>query len=190
MNLPAILNNANWIDFIYAVLFLGMVYKGARTGVGGQIVSVAGWIFLLFSTIRYYEWVSEALFGFLLQSWAKPLSFFVIGALIFAATKLLERIFSVMVGAELSALERAGGAIVAALRSFIFFGLIGIFLLLIPMGQIRSSVIEGSKTSMFFVNMDASVYNAIARFMGVEGVQKNKDDVVAAILSVTEPAKK
>ena len=183
--LPDIITDVNWIDIIYVILFLGIVYKGTRTGVGGQLLSLAGWIVLIFVSIRYYALVSEALFGFLLQSWAKPLSFLIMGVLVFVLIKFLERVFSVVTGSELSSFERIGGALVAAVRAFVFFGAIAIFMLLIPLEIARDSVIYGSKTSMFFVGFDAGIYSMISEVTGADGHKKSRDDVINEILSVT-----
>lgn len=183
--LPDIITEVNWIDIIYVILFLGIVYKGTRTGVGGQLLSLAGWVVLIFVSMRYYSLVSEALFGFLLQSWAKPLSFLIIGVLVFVLIKFLERVFSVVTGSELSSFERIGGALVASVRAFVFFGAIGIFLLLVPVEIVRDSVISGSKTGMFFVGFDAGIYSMINEVTGVGETRRSKDDVIDEILSVT-----
>jgi uncharacterized membrane protein required for colicin V production len=68
--LPDILNQINWIDIFFLILLLGMVYKGLKTGVGGQVIALIGWFVLVFMSLKYYSVVSEALFGFLLQKWA------------------------------------------------------------------------------------------------------------------------
>lgn len=183
--MPDIITEVNWIDIIYVILFLGIVYKGTRTGVGGQLLSLAGWVVLIFVSMRYYSLVSEALFGFLLQSWAKPLSFLIIGVLVFVLIKFLERVFSVVTGSELSSFERIGGALVASVRAFVFFGAIGIFLLLVPVEIVRDSVISGSKTGMFFVGFDAGIYSMINEVTGVGETRRSKDDVIDEILSVT-----
>ena len=187
--MPEILNSINWIDIIFVILFLGMVYKGTRTGVGGQILSLIGWIVLIFVSIRYYTFVSEAFFGFLLQQWAKPLSFFAIGVSVFVLIKFVERIFSVVSGSELAALEKLGGAVVAAIRAFVFFGAIGIFILLIPLDYARYSAMDASRSCMFFVGFDASIYSMITDIIGIDDQKKTKDDVISEILSVTEPEK-
>ena len=152
----------NWIDIIFIILLLGMIYKGTRTGVGGQIVSLIGWFCLTFVSIGYYSFMSEALFGFLLQKWAKPLSFFVIAVLIFVVMKFIERIFNILHGEELAAIERVGGAIIAGLRACMLFGVLGILFLLIPVEYMNTAASEGSKTCMFFVRMDVRIYTLIA----------------------------
>ena len=78
-----LIKDINWLDILFVILLLGMIYKGARTGVGGQLLSLAGWCLLLFTSITYYNIVSTAIFGFLLQKWAKPITFFAIALIIF-----------------------------------------------------------------------------------------------------------
>jgi hypothetical protein len=185
--LPEILNNLNWLDIIFVILFLGMVYKGTRTGVGGQILSLIGWVVLIFISLKYYVFVSEAFFGFLLQRWAKPISFLVIGLLVFVIVKFVERIFSVVSGSDLSALEKLGGAIVAAIKAFVFFGAIGILILLIPLDYARYSAMDASRSCMFFVGFDAGIYSMITEMIGIDHQKQSKDQVVENILSVTEP---
>lgn len=178
--MPDIINNINWLDIIYAFLLFGMLYKGMRTGVGAQILSLVGWFALLFVSIRYYTVLSEAIFGFLLQTWAKPISFFIIISVFFILIKLLERIFSVITSDEMSALERIGGVFLSAVKAVILFGVISIQLMLMPVDFFRDSVINRSRSAMYFVTFDATIYNWIdsnikesENTMGVEDLVKS-----------------
>ncbi|MDP8298345.1 MAG: CvpA family protein [Candidatus Tantalella remota] len=179
--MPDILNQINWIDIVFLILLLGMVYKGLKTGVGGQVIALIGWFVLVFISLKYYSVISEALFGFLLQKWAKPLSFFVIAAGIFMAIKLLERVFNIMSGEDLAPIEKIMGAVVAVLRASIFCGVIGILLLLVPVDRVHTAAKEGSKTCMFFVKMDAQIYTLLANVAGNKE-KTDKEEVLANIL--------
>ena len=186
-DLPAILKEFNWLDIVYVILLLGMVYKGSRTGVGSQVLSLIGWFVLLFVSVGYYSFLSEAIFGFMLQKWAKPISFAAIAAFVFVIVKFLERIFHVMAGEELSTIEKVGGALVGGARACIFCGLIGILLLLVPVQYARDSVSVASKTGMFFVDVDARIYSWIAGAFGT--AEKNKDDLLNEFLMSDEEKK-
>jgi uncharacterized membrane protein required for colicin V production len=160
-----------------------MVYKGLRTGVGCQILSLIGWFVLIFFSIGYYNYFSKAIFGFLLQKWSQPVSFFVISAVIFVVIKLLERVFNVMNSEESAPIERIGGAILASFRGCMLFGAIGMLLILTPMDQVRASAMEGSKTCMLFVNLDAQLYSwmtKVAKISGVKGREEVVDDLVTS----------
>ena len=170
--MPELLKQINWVDVVYALLFLGMVYRGTRTGVGAQLLSLAGWVAILYVSVRFYSLVSEAIFGSMLQDWAKPLSFFAIAALSFVVLKFIERILSVVLGSELSVLEKVGGAVVAALRASILFGMIGFLLLLVPVDYLWYSAAKASQTCMKFVNFDEVAYKAIDGFL-VTGDEKS-----------------
>ena len=117
--MSAALTDINWLDILFVILLLGMVYKGLRTGVGSQLLSLAGWFVLLFVSIGYYKVLSEAIFGSVLQKWAKPVSFFVISAGIFTVVKILERAFNVITSEEHAAIERVGGALVEIGRAHV-----------------------------------------------------------------------
>ena len=170
--MPELLKQINWVDVVYALLFLGMVYRGTRTGVGAQLLSLAGWVAILYVSVRFYSLFSEAIFGSMLQGWAKPLSFFAIAALSFVVLKFIERILSVVLGSELSVLEKVGGAVVAALRASILFGMIGFLLLLVPVDYLWYSAAKASQTCMKFVNFDEVVYKAIDGLL-VTGEEKS-----------------
>jgi len=182
--LPDILNNINWIDLAFIILLLGIVYKGLRSGVGGQMLSLAGWIVLVFVSIGFYDYISEAFFGFLLQKWAKPLSFFALSVGVLMVLKVLERIFIVMSSDEMAPIERLGGALVAAARACMFFGLIGILLLLVPVQAVRDQATKGSRSCMFFVELDARIYSAITEVTGYPA-KVSWTEVRDKILSVT-----
>ncbi|MFH1552533.1 MAG: CvpA family protein [Candidatus Omnitrophota bacterium] len=183
--MPEILQDINWLDIFFVILLLGMIYKGSTTGVGGQTISLIGWFVLIFAAIGYYSFLSEALFGFLLQDWARPASFFLISAIMFVVIKVLERVFNVIRGEELASIERIGGALVGAFRACIFFGIIGILLLLIPVEDVRLYVAEKSKTCMIFVQMDAQIYSWMTEFIG-ESEKKEKDEVIEEIMNPPE----
>ena len=183
--MPDILNQINWIDIIFIILLLGMVYKGLKTGVGGQVIALIGWFVLVFLSIKYYSVASEALFGFLLQKWAKPLSFFVISAVIFTAIKLLERVFNIISGEDLAPIEKIMGAVVAVVRAAIFCGVIGILLLLIPIERIHTDAVQGSKSCMFFVKIDTQIYSLLANVSGNKE-KTDKEEVLENILENAE----
>ena len=183
--MPDILHNINWLDIIFVILLLGMVYKGTRTGVGGQVLSVAGYLILLFISIGYYKITSEAIFGFLLQAWAKPISFLGISMVILVMTKFLERIFSVISGEELAGIEKIGGALVSVFRAAILCGAIGIFLLLTPIDYLQTAALTGSKTCMFFVKTDIDIYTWLAKVTGLNKEAKS-DDILEQILASKE----
>ncbi|MEA3488963.1 MAG: CvpA family protein [Candidatus Omnitrophota bacterium] len=180
--MPEILKSFNWLDILFVILLLGMIYKGSRTGVGGQILSLVGWFVLLFISIGYYRLLSEAIFGFLLQKWAKPVSFFLISVIIFTVIKFLERVFNVISDGELAIIERIGGALVASLRACLLFGVIGILLLLIPIDYARITVTEKSRTGMFFVDIDAQIYSWISDVTGVPA-KRTKDELLNEFLA-------
>ena len=186
--MPETLNNFNWIDVVFVILLLGMLYKGAKVGVGGQVLSLAGGLFLVFAAVGYYAFLSEAIFGFMLQKWAKPLSFFIIGALIFIMTKLLERVFSIIAGEEVAVIERIGGVIVAGIRAVVLFGLLGMLFLLVPIDSVNAAASEGSETCMFFVNADAQIYSWMSGIAGGSG-KKTKDEIVREFLISTRKTK-
>jgi len=159
--LPEILNEINWLDVLFVILLLGIVYKGLRTGVGGQILSLVGGVVLLYFAIGYYCFISEAIFGFLFQKWTKSISFLIISGGMFILIKVLERLLSVIGNGDFAVLERVGGAILATFRAFVYFGIMGMFLLLIPIDSVKTSVIDKSKTCEFFIKFDIDLYNGI-----------------------------
>lgn len=182
--LPPLLQGINWIDIIFVILLLGMVYKGSSTGVGGQVPSLIGFLALIFFSTRYYNYLSQAIFGFLLQRWAKPLSFFSISIIIFMIVKIAERILHVISGEELSPIEKIGGIIIASIRASLLYGIIGMLLLLVPVDSLRTSVSEGSNTCMFFVKLDAGLYTWMSGF--VDSKEKNRKKVIEEFLEATK----
>ena len=185
--MPEILNEINWLDVLFVILLLGIVYKGLRIGVGGQILSLVGGVVLLYFAIGYYCFISEAIFGFLFQKWTKSISFFIISAGIFIFIKVLERLLSVVGNGDYALLERVGGAILAVFRAFVYFGIMGMCLLLIPIDSMKTTVIDNSKTCKFFINFDLNIYNRIndlinsgskkkkIKPIGIEQFVKSKD---------------
>lgn len=186
--LPDIINDINWLDITFIVLLCGMLFKGLRTGVGGQIISLIGLFVLVFVSIHYYGFISEGLFGFMLQKWAKPVTFFFITIATFTVVRILERIFSIAAGDDMAFVERIGGMVVACLRAVLFFGVISIQLMIIPLDYTREAVTEDSKSAMFFVNADAEVYSQMAKYLGISD-DISREELIDSLLnsSTDEP---
>ena len=174
--MPEILSNINWIDILFIILLAGMSYKGTKTGVGGQIISFVGYFFVLFLALRFYERLADAVFGFLLHSWAEPIAFFVIAFGVFVVIKFCERTIGV-IGEGLGAVEKTGGVFVAVLRACLLFGIIGIFILLMPLKYMHASATVKSKTCMFFVNMDVGIYSWVQERVGLARKDKREEIV-------------
>ena len=187
-HLPELINSINWIDVVFVILFIGIVYKGSRTGVGGQIVPLIGIGAIIFCSIRYYKLLSTAVFGFMLQNWALPISFFGIAIIIFILVKILERVFGAMSDTDLSFIEKMGGAIFAAVRGVLLWGMIGLLLLLVPVNFVQKSVYDGSSLSMFCINIDARVYNLISEAVDRSNVRK-KGEIFDEFLTITKKEK-
>lgn len=173
--MPDLLKQLNWVDAVFLLLYVGMVYRGARTGVGAQLLSLAGWVAILYLSGRYFSFLSEAIFGFMLQDWAKPLSFLSVAAAGFLVLKFTERVFSVVLGSELSVIEKVGGTIVATLKSFVFFGMIGFFLILTPVDYLWYSAAKASRTCSSLMKFDTVVYRAI------DGLFVSGDDKISYV---------
>ncbi len=182
-NLPDLFTQINWVDVLFVALFLGMVYRGTKTGVGAQLLSLIGWLVMMFLSVRYYAFVSEAIFGFVFQKWARPLSFLAIAGIVFVCVKLLERVFGVVSGDELSMLEKLGGAFVASVRSFILFGLVGFFLMLLPFEYARHSAEVASKTGVYFMKFDAALYRAVNDLVFTSGGREQGEEALNGIFS-------
>jgi len=175
-NLPELLKQINWVDALFIVIFLGTVLRGAKTGVGSQLLALAGWVAIMYVSVRYHPLVSEAIFGFMLQGWAKPLSFFAVAAAGFVVQKLVERIFSAVLASELSIFEKLGGAVVAGVKAVVLCGMIVFFLLLVPVDYMVESVMEGSKSSLRLLEVDAVLYRAIdGLLLPEEGKESDRD---------------
>ncbi|MDP8258991.1 MAG: CvpA family protein [Candidatus Aadella gelida] len=177
-----IFQDINWIDILFVILLMGISYKGSRIGVGGQLISLTCWLVLVFTSVGYYGALSEAIFGFLLQKWAKPISFFSITVVLYIFIKLLEKMFNIAGGEEISPFERICGAFVAALKGFMLLGVVSILIILSPLPGLREDVVLGSRTAIFFVEIDAEIYSRAAKLFGI-AKEDRKDDVMSEILS-------
>jgi len=143
-----------------------MIYKGMRTGVSGQIISLIGYFVLIYVTVGFYIFFSEAIFGFIFQNWARPLSFLILLVSIFFIIKILERLLTPFAAEELSKIEKIGGAIFSGVRACLLYGLIGMFLVMLPVQSIRLAAGKDSKTCMTFIGMDASIYSMLSSIIG------------------------
>lgn len=173
-----ILRNINWLDIVFIILLSGMVYKGSKIGVSGQLVSLIGLLTILYTSLTFYSVLSGSVFGFLLSKWAKPISFFVISAALSMIVKILRRVIRLTGDDELSAIESFGGIVVASFRAVIFFGLISTQLILTPIGFLNTSVSDGSKSAMFFIKRNVDIY-CLMKFRSNEGL---KDKVIKGLL--------
>lgn len=171
------ISGINWLDILFLTILLGMIYKGSHTGVGSQLLSLGWWFVLIFFSIGYYSVLASRIFGFMVQNWARAICFFIIVAVMFLIIRFLESIFNIAVTENLAPIERMGGAFIAFLRAFLLFGMIGIQLLLLPFDFLRDSVVEGSETGMFFVEVDSGIYSWITDRLAFVEDKKNEEVV-------------
>ncbi len=174
------MSGVNWLDVIFLTILLGMIYKGSRAGVGSQLLSLVWAFVLVFFSIGFYSGLASSMFGFILQSWARAISFFIIASILFVAIKFLEMIFGIEYVENISPLERIGGAVVAAMRTVLLFGLVCILFLLLPIPFLQNAVAKGSKTGMVFVRTNAHVYSRLSDHLKFVK-QKDPDEVVNEI---------
>ena len=160
--LPAIINELNWVDVFFIILLLGMVYKGARTGVAGQMVPLAGTFALVYLPVRFYREFSEAMFGTMLQEWAKPVSFFIICILVMFVTRIIDRLFSLIASDDMALIERIAGMLIAGFRSVAYFGVICYLLLMLPSAAVNRAVDESSGVARKSLRMDSKIFLLLA----------------------------
>jgi len=171
----------NWLDVVYFTILLGMIYKGSHAGVGSQILSLL-WVFvLIFFSLGYYSVLASSVFGFVVQNWARPTSFCIIAGISFISIKFLQMIFNVSCQEQLPPIERIGGAVIAVLRTFLLFGIIGIQFLLLPIPPLQNAVAKSSGTAMTFVRMDAAIYGWLSKHVQIVKKQ-DAEEVVKEIL--------
>jgi len=169
------ISELNWLDIIFLILLLGMIYKGVRSGVAGQIIPLLGTFALLFLSIRYYKSSSEAVFGSMLQDWSKPVSFFVIGSLVLFIAKIIEKLFTFKPSEDMAVIERLGGIILAVLRTVIICGAVSLGLLLIPINGVNTAVTQDSKLAPYLANIDMNIYCAITGVINNNETNENPD---------------
>ncbi len=140
-----------------------MIYRGLIAGVGSQMIAFMGWFLLVFASIEWYDKISNVVFSFLLQSWSKPAGFVGLIVLVVGLIKFLEKMFNITVEDDIAALERFFGAAISAGRAGMLYGSISLLILLFPINGTYPMIVEKSKTAMFFVKMDVSIYCWIKR---------------------------
>lgn len=180
--MPDIIRELNWVDFLFVILLLGILYEGLRWGASGQLLSLIGWVCMLFASVTYYVPFSEVILGNKLQKWSLPIAFFLLAGGVFGLVMVLENSLKLKKDVELSFSQRLGGAFVAAVKSVIILGVVAFFLLLTPVDSIKKAVREQSKTAMFFVETDAEVYSWMTGQFNLTS-KKAKDEVVNEFLS-------
>lgn len=171
--LSSYLNSISWSDVVFATIVLVTVFNGFRAGVGVQILSLALWIAAAYAAIGYYPFIASKISGFGMDEWTKAISFFVICAASVLILRMVSLIFKTENAPSLAPIERLGGVVIASLRACILVGIIGIQLLLVPIDTVRSVVREESKTGMFFVRFDTSIYYWINERLGLAGQNVN-----------------
>jgi len=157
-----------------------MLYKGSKTGVVYQFVSLLGWIGILFVSLENYSRVCNGgIIVLFLNNWAKPLSFFSISLGCIFLFKILEKFLKIFVDDKenISKLEKLVAMFLSFLKACVFFGMVSILCLLMPVRSVNNSVISTSKFAMFFVNFDVQIYSWITFFTNKKGA-KDKDDVI------------
>jgi len=162
-NYSQIIASISWLDVLFVLIFVGMIYRGLRSGIGSQILSLIGWFIVIFFSVGYYSVLSTSIFGFMQRTWSRSSSYTMIIGVGFIVIKLLEMVFRDP--ASDKAFARVACTILASLRAAIVAGLISIQLLLMPVPDMNKMATKGSKLAMYFVNLDVSVYSGITKVL-------------------------
>ena len=163
--LSTILRELIWVDLSFIILLLGMIYKGVRSGVSGQIVPLIGTIVLTYISIGYYKSSAEAFFGSMLQNWAKPVSFILICFLVLFVFRIIDKLFNFKSSGEIAMIERLAGIAIAIARTIILCGAVTLFLLLVPIKTVNKTVKEESKVALMFAKLDIDIYCVMSKFV-------------------------
>ncbi len=172
------ISHFSWLDLIYILILLGTIYKGSKRGVSTQLISLVGYVLLVYLALGYYLFVSKALFGFLLQNWARPVSFSLITIIVLFILKLIDRALNVVDHDDLATIERIGGMLVAGIRGSILIGVLCFGLALVPIESVHKVAIRDSALSKYFISVDFIFYTWIIDVLGsdVPDVSEQKDN--------------
>ena len=174
VKLPTILRELIWVDLFFLILLLGMIYKGVRSGVAGQIVPLVGTFVLIFISIGYYKSSSEAFFGSMLQDWAKPVSFFLICSLVLFVFKIIDKLFNFKSSDDMAIIERIAGIAIAVVRTVILGGAVSLFLFLVPIEMINNAVKVESKAALRLATIDIDIYCVMSELVN-KNIMSEKD---------------
>lgn len=172
------ISHFSWLDIVYTLILFGTIYKGSKRGVSTQLISLVGYVLLVYLALGYYLFVSEALFGFLLQNWARPISFFSITIIVLFLLKLIDRVLNVVDHEDLATIERIGGMLVAGIRGSILIGILCLGLALVPLESVHKVAIGDSALSKHFISVDFIFYSWIIDVLGsdVPDISDQKDN--------------
>ena len=181
-----LISGINWLDIIFVLVLIGMIYRGSQAGVGAQLLSLVWCFLLIFISIAYFSHLSSKLSAILNFGWARSVAFLGIILFLFGFMRVLEKVFNIQRAEHLAPIERIGGSLVSAFRACLIFGIIGIQMLLIPSSTLRKDVLEKSKSGMFFIGLDAEIYSYMSKY--VDFVQEVEKDALIQLFITGEMA--
>ncbi|MBF0494620.1 MAG: CvpA family protein [Candidatus Omnitrophica bacterium] len=173
-----------WLDIVYIVTACWMLYRGSKKGLGSQLVFFIWWFVLLFFAIGYYDTIASKYLTFISNKWAEPVAFAVIVAAFSGLIKGMEILANISLKDTLTPIETMGGVIMAALRTIILFGIIGFQLMLVPVDGVNDIIAKHSRSAMFFVKIDVTVYSWLTR--NLIFLKRDKDDFLVKKIMRTE----
>lgn len=159
------INRINWVDVLALILFVRMGYVGFKSGVGPELLRLAGLVGGIFVSFRYYQHLGDALAAriFLRTEWAAAgVMVFIVVVLYLSLTRglrLLERIVQVTFESRISHL---GGLLLGLLRGGLIVSVILVVCRQLPSDYLDASIERHSLSGRRVSRMAPAVYDTVS----------------------------
>ena len=157
------LKNINWVDILMMVIFIRIIYIGAKTGFVTEFLKLLGICGVTFVALHYYSSLGELLADKVpfLSPWADLIMFGVLWALFVFAFKLVRDGLLLIFKIEAhSVLNRWGGIVIAIGRGLIICSLVLLSFHISGVTYFKKNV-ERALTHPFLLVVSLRIYQGI-----------------------------
>jgi len=176
MGLDTLIAKVNWVDVLVLILLIRISYRGFIRGFSSEILPLLGTFLLLIISLHNYAFIGQLVSAYtpLTRPISNLIAFSILtGIVIFLfnmATKIIQKMVRVEV---ISFVQHAGGLILGFIRASLTISLVLIFLVLIPIRYLDSSIKDRSVLGMKFLKIGPVIHDSLIGVSGEEGAYEH-----------------
>jgi len=160
------LSKVNWVDILVVIIMLRTIYISFQNGLSHEIFPLFGAVLKLILALHFYSKLGSALHGsinFISVSVCNMASFLAIVLIIGFAMMFLKGLVDAIIKVTWHPLiEKIGGMVVGVIKGAISASMVLIFLALVPLSYLQSSIKDKSLYGMLFLNIGPAIYLTVS----------------------------
>jgi uncharacterized membrane protein required for colicin V production len=160
------LSKVNWVDILVVIIMLRTIYMSFQNGLSHEIFPLFGAVLKLILALHFYSKLGSVLhrsISFISVSVCNMASFLAIVLIVGFTMMFLKGLVDAIIKVTWHPLiEKIGGMVVGVIKGAISASMVLIFLALVPLSYLQSSIKDKSLYGMLFLKIGPAIYLTVS----------------------------